>query len=198
MMIHCVDPKGWCGGQPIGGYAWTEFVWWWNNYHVAYCPIFYHEDSTRTKALWLEDEKEASDADFQKYARDAAWLITRAIYFIHEMMHLWFVDQDSPHITDRRVDNHPSRGRGEKPAYGPLQVYRLAHNSGPGKYGGAKWSVSNADTYVQAVNSVYWYKRNGIYPLVSACWMLSRNRQLADKRYLGSRDFYVRDEREHV
>lgn len=50
--MHCGDPYKWCKLKPndprkgkenlqhIGGYAWTDFGWFWNNQHVAFCDPF--------------------------------------------------------------------------------------------------------------------------------------------------------------
>jgi len=175
-MVHCDDHLRKCakkpGGKSVGGYAWTDFDHFWNNYHVNFCSPFFSAEPLSDKIKWLAKEEAQSEADYRRYASDANWLRSRGSLFMHELFHLWFVDKatdvsDSSHthITDMHTRNSwtDSNKVSNIRAYDPEAVRKLATN-GPEKGGGAAWAMLNADSYTQAINAVYWYKRNGILP----------------------------------
>ncbi|KAI7721792.1 hypothetical protein KC353_g1097 [Hortaea werneckii] len=155
--MHCGDPYKWCKLKPndprkgkenlqhIGGYAWTDFGWFWNNQHVA-----------------------AGVDIYIYYASDMAWLKTLGSLFLHEMFHLDFVDKaggkkSKDHVKDCFTkESWKASKRGKYLAYGPKYVFKLAHNVGKG--GGAYWSSRNADSYALALNAVFWYQKTGVLP----------------------------------
>ncbi|KAI6836272.1 hypothetical protein KC340_g4745 [Hortaea werneckii] len=174
--MHCGDPKKICkkkktgsGLRPIGGYAWTDFGWFWNNQHMALCKPFFGKETIDDRVQFLDEKFRIGVDEYIHYARDMNWLETRGSFFLHEMFHLDFVDKaggekSKDHVTDcmTRESWDPLK-RGDVLAYGPKGASLLASN-GVEKNGGAYWASRNADSFVQALNAVYWYQETGVLP----------------------------------
>lgn len=176
--MHCIDPKKKCLIDPsdplsrkIGGYAWTDFGWFWNNQHVALCDPFFAQDTINEKVQWLDQELRWGIDNYIHYASDMDWLQTQGSLFLHEMFHLDFVDKaggekSKDHVTDCMTkESWDPAKRGNYRAYGAKYVFKLARNvPEEKKQGGAYWSSRNADSYAQALNAVFWYRKTGILP----------------------------------
>ena len=163
--LTCADPLKKCEKKVegrtkpiIGGYAWDQKGWFGYVYgHINMCAPYFTLKSSHELVDHLEDLRLNDDiAALQNMGNYRG----TAQYMIHEMMHLKSASGPEPHIEDVWINAGEGRFTNDRRAYGPKEVYWLAHGEkGTNERAktGAQFSTINADSYALLINTLYWW-----------------------------------------